>query len=165
MLYKDNQAIIKHNAHAINIFEAYVDLNITGLVDIIHKTMADEDGQVNLNTQAALGLAITFIGEIAEQNYSQFCTDHPEEILIEPNDANSIEIGNTVVQKNVKGTLSEIVNVLQLICINFTKNINQGIQEHPIFGISELNGSLTILRSIKSAAALCAQTILKSQHK
>lgn len=156
MLSKDSQAIIKQHADAINTFVAYVDFNISSLIDFIDKIMAEEE-EVNPCSRPALGVIVTHIGELAEQNYGAFCATFSEKIMIAEQYVLS-HMGNELIKDNIEDTLSEIVNVLQVIAVSFIEEV----EEHSP-NPAELQGLHTILRFIKSAATLCVQVILDVQ--
>lgn len=75
------------------------------------------------------------------------------------------QLNSEMVKDSVEDTLSEIVNILQVTASAFCAKLESDAQEKDDLNVAELRGLHTILRTVRAASLLCAQSILNVQSE
>lgn len=160
MLNKENMIAMQSTEHAMRVFQSCIELNAMGLKAIIQKTEAETSGEINAINHVALGVAVVGMAEFAEQNYAQACAEFGDSlIVIDYGDDFNSHANNHLVYGNVKDTLSNICNALQVASSAALSGVDdEGISvATPTLG--ELKGLYTMLQGVGAAAMICVQSI------
>lgn len=162
----DTTNIEKMSARSVIVFQAYVDFHATALDNLINKAVEEKDDEINPNSRLALGIALADIGQHAENNYAEFCSEYGQEnIMINPHTPHFNQLNSPMVKDTVEDTLSEIVNAMQVTALAFCNKLYKDHDDDGDLNIAELRGLHTVLSTIRAASFVCVQSILCVEYK